>query len=274
MATIQGIIVDAEFLAKISGTAMQNLIGIGDGRGCVNCGGTGRIVHTKILSSEGEEPPITGNGQAAVLGKGGWYVGESETTPCPLCSGNKDELVNLLLRSSGVPMDHRAKQLGFIEARAGKETLHQTCNEIVESLPNPKGLYTFYGDHGTGKSTAAMILVVEACRSGVRAQYTTANEIAVMVKDTWSNPEKTERDVIEELMKNSLLVIDEVDRVKSFDETGISALIDSRYMVRGEAATILITNMNVAGRGGDSYLKSRMADGTIVRVTGGDMRDE
>lgn len=269
---INGIMVSKEFLTLANPAAKDRLIGIGDGIGCENCNGSHVVVYTETTSGPYPDPPIAGAGRAAIYGAGGWYVGESKTTPCPVCSGDKEELASLLIRSSNVPAEQRAKGLGYYR---NQDMLVQVCQGMIDMLPDIHGLFTFFGSHGTGKSTAAMVVVMAACRAGVKSFYTTAQEITLGIKDTWKDPERSDQDYLDMLNRNKLLIIDEVDRVGEYDRKAIWNLVDMRYRDRDSLATILITNMDIThAPKNHEYLISRMRDGVRVPVYGEDMRHE
>jgi DNA replication protein DnaC len=144
---------------------------------------------------------------------------------------------------------------------------------MIDMLPDIHGLFTFFGGHGTGKSTAAMIVTVAAARAGVRSLYTTAPALALGVKDTWKDQDKSDQEYLDMINKNKVLVIDEIDRVGTYDQQILWNLVDMRYMDRDSLATILVTNMDITRAPKNmEYLVSRMRDGVRVPVYGEDMR--
>lgn len=261
MAEFNGVVVDEKWTVLVDGGVQQNLIGTSRGEGCGNCGGSGVIVHTAIEAGPFKLPPATTGPRVAVYGHQGWFTGESKSAPCPVCAGQAQD--GILVRASNVPVSARTKRLEFYETGM----LKAACEKIIDS---PIGMFTFFGGHGTGKTTASMIVVTRLCQNGVRAVYKTAQEIAMDMKETWGNPDRSEQDIMDNLMRVKFLVIDEVDRVTSRDEPGILNLVDARYRERDRMGTLLITNLDITRR--ENYLTSRMADGVRVPVFGKDMR--
>lgn len=242
----------------------HNLIGISDAHGeCSNCHGTGFIVSTAILSGPHEHQPLSGRGRAAIWGRGGWYVGESKTTPCPICNGNKDELVRLLLDHCGVPVPDRHKTLEYHDPDSD---VVEVLGPIIARLPECKGFVTLFGRHATGKTTAAQIVVLHACRAGVNSMYTTAREVVRGIKDTWSKPDVSENDYIQTLTVPKLLVIDEIDTIGGNDIAHLRSVIDMRYRMIETTMTIMVTNEDLTRPAREEYIRTRMNAGVRVML--------
>lgn len=248
--------------------AQLNLLGVSDGVGdCPNCNGAGYLVATAIISGPHEHQPLTGRGRAAVLGKDGWYVGESKTSPCPICNGDKEELVRLLVDNCGVPIPDRTKSFDYYQSAEGAQDMVTCLTKVINDLPLCHGLITLFGPHGTGKTTACQIVVLNACRAGVNAMYITSAEIVRGIKDTWGKSDVSEEDFIGRLSIPRLMVIDEVDMVHGREAEYLRAVVDMRYRNMDRAMTILITNEDLSRPGGDEYMRSRMKAGPRIPVT-------
>ncbi len=90
----------------------------------------------------------------------------------------------------------------------------------------------FCGKPGTGKTHLACAIANAVARSGRRVLYTTVANLIRRVRSTWSNARyETEGEVLRDLQKLSLLIIDEVGL--SFGSDGevvqMAEIIDSRY---------------------------------------------
>lgn len=264
--TINNVHVGKDF--PLDHNASFNLLGLSDGVGdCPNCHGASYLVSTAIVSGPHDHQPLTGKGRAAVLGKDGWYVGESKTSPCPLCNGDKDELVRLLVDNCNVPILDRTKSFDYYGDAEGTQDMVMGLVRIINDLPECHGLVTLFGPHGTGKTTASQIVVLHACRAGVNAMYITASEIVRGIKDTWNKNDVSEEDYIERLAMPKLLVIDEVDRTHGREAEYVRAVVDMRYRNMDRAMTILITNEDLSRPGQDEYMRTRMKAGPRIPVT-------
>jgi len=235
---------------------------------CSNCGGAGVVVITSILSQKTTHRPMTGGGKVAIPDQdGGWYIGESHTVPCIMCNGDRGELVNMLLDSCGVPMGDRTKSFNYYDGMSGRELMVETLQEFMLSFPECRGMITLFGPHDMGKTTAAQIVVMNACRHGVHAVYKTSRQLVMEIKKTWGDRESSEIDYLNDsVLRPRLLVIDEIDRITGNDVQYIIDAINTRYD-HDDKATILITTSNLANAGGDGYVFARMKHGLRIPVT-------
>lgn len=106
----------------------------------------------------------------------------------------------------------------------------------------------FSGRPGTGKSHLACAIAKAVVASGHTALYATVREIVLMLRETWrSDSGRSEQDVIRELSRVGLLVIDEVGVGfgSEAEKTQFFDVIDGRY--REVMPTILLTNLDRKG---------------------------
>lgn len=165
----------------------------------------------------------------------------------------------------------------FIEGLAGKAIALDIAQDLLSELPDPNGLYIFYGSHGMGKSGLLCSIVANCFRAGISARYARAEEILRELRSTFSNDsDVSEYELFQKYGHYQVLAIDEVDRVSDtrWSRSALFSLLDMRYNLRNQLATLLAMNCNPEEMpAGFEYLQSRMMDGQRVEMSGRDLRN-
>ncbi|MHA2045368.1 MAG: DnaA ATPase domain-containing protein [Candidatus Thorarchaeota archaeon] len=239
--------------------------GIGD---CPNCGGGGVIIVTvtprfAVNSPAGNVTSIDGH----------WYRSENKSDPCPICKATPD--IQELFEDSGISYTESSWTLDYIEGMPGKENALTAARVILAMSPRPAGVYTFFGDYGTGKTGILKSMTAALVKSHIKCKYIRAADYLSELRATYNNNEDDEVTVSGKYIRYQFLAIDEVDRISNTDwaRSTLFALLDKRYEDRGRLATVLSTNQFPDSMGEDwKYLMSRMLDGLRVPVGGRSLR--
>lgn len=129
------------------------------------------------------------------------------------------------LERAGAPKRHRDKapdrstpwgaKLGYVAGLAGKGYIAGIT-----------------GLHGGGKTQMGVELMKDYLTAGKTAQFRTAREFVLILKDTFGKPDRSELSVLKAHMAPDLLVIDEIGKKGDSDwETGaFFELLNRRYM--------------------------------------------
>lgn len=101
----------------------------------------------------------------------------------------------------------------------------------------------FIGSHGTGKTHAAIMLGIQACRQGHRVRFTTATELVTELQEA-QNEHRLLR-MQKQLKSISLLIIDELGYL-TFSQKGASLLYQVFADRYEQSSTIVTTNLKFA----------------------------
>ena len=98
------------------------------------------------------------------------------------------------------------------------------------------------GQRGTGKTQLAVQIAKATAKYGNTVRYTTAMGFFIDIKETFDDGKKSERHVIEEHTRPSLLIIDEVQErgQTPWEDRLLTHLIDKRYSSQRD--TLIISN--------------------------------
>ena len=180
------------------------------------------------------------------------------------------------MRISGLDGIELEIRLDDFKSLEGKEKAREIAGAILAQSPFPKGMYTFYGDYGVGKTTLLKALVNGFRVAGVAAVYRRMSDILNEVKDTYSNDaKKAATKIIRDYQNFQVVAVDEVDRIYktewALDTT--FTVMDDRYSRQQKSITILATNASPDELEGDfPYLASRIREGIIIEIGGADVR--
>jgi DNA replication protein DnaC len=192
---------------------------------------------------------------------------EPKWTGCPECKAEEEkvrnekrlaheqreaqEKIERRLRKAGIPERFRDRTLdNFIADTEKKKAALLVARDYLENFDeNYKTGSTviFSGKAGTGKSHLA-IAIAQAVMPRYTALYLNAMDAIRMIRDTWrKDSEQSETDVLEQLGRIDLLVIDEVGVQVGTDNEQMLMfdIINRRY--RDAMPMILLTNLNVQG---------------------------
>lgn len=169
-----------------------------------------------------------------------------------------------LVSEAGLPLRHartKPSQLkGFTEALRG-----------VEERLGSSFLLILCGARGRGKTQLACEAIKATCRMGRSARYTTLFRVISCLKATFEDRYRSEADVIDEMVKPRLLVIDEVGKTTQSDYTQstLFEILDRRYAALKD--TIIISNHSEAELNdqiGASILRRADETGGVIDVSG------
>lgn len=273
MKTISGVSV-GNYTYSMARTALTEgrrvFVAVPEGDGeCANCGGGGIIVLT--TTSQYPTKSLVGN---ITCIDDQWFGGVENTSyPCPICMETPD--MSVLFQDSGLSMDESYWELAYIEGMAGKENALTEARNLLSGTPRPTGLYTFFGDYGTGKTGILKSVTSAFIKAYVKARYVRANDFLTEVKASFTDDSISEESIIATYSRYQFLAIDEVDRISNTEWARATTftLLDQRYNARNFTATAMATNKFPDKMGGDwGYLMSRMLDGVRVPVGGETLR--
>jgi len=142
-------------------------------------------------------------------------------------------------------------------------------------VERPAGLYTFWGDFGSGKTMALQIVVNELRELRmVEGYYAPFSVILDHLRGLWSNGQNSSS-FWDRMLNIPVLALDEVtrfDNSKLWAQERLFNLIDTRYRKKATHLTLFATNENpTVGLETDDpvgYLFSRMREGAMYLLEG------
>lgn len=139
------------------------------------------------------------------------------------------------IAASGVPLRH-------LNQTALENDLWHAKFDSVRARLGEGFIVSLIGPRGTGKTQMATALARLVCRAGRSARYATAMGIFLELQETFDGGKKSNRLVIDEYSKPSLLIIDEMHERgdTSWEDRVLTHLIDRRYGNLKD--TLLISN--------------------------------
>ena len=147
---------------------------------------------------------------------------------------------------------------------------------IKNALDKRSGIYTFYGDFGSGK-THALAVIVNECRDKlIESYYVPMASVLDHLRSLYGQKRDTS-EYWQRLLDVPVLALDEVTRFNptNWAEDKLFVLADLRYRRRTSHLTIFGTNDDPrkGAQPGESigHLVSRMREGVLVELRG-DMR--
>jgi DNA replication protein DnaC len=218
-----------------------------------------------------DRPQFAPKGKVYKVYKDKWYVGKSQSYPCPVCQG---DMRAFYLESNcglyGVDLNLRIEQF---RPMPGKEKARKAALRYMEE--GPQGFVTLWGEFGTGKSMLLKILVNQFRVQGHHSTYINTPDMLGRFKRAYSDTEVATEDLIDEYKNVRMLALDELDKVRwtAWDKETMQRLLDERYNRREGRLTIMAMNQKPEQMEQHlGYLKSRMEGGEIVHLAGADVR--
>jgi len=207
--------------------------------------------------------------------------------PCPMCAGQNK--ARWLSANCGLEPRERSITLAnyqteFIWPKSFPLDTQGALNRqradarktIVSALDKQTGIFTFWGDYGSGKSHALYVIVSECLQRNVEAFYSTTAGVLDHLRTLIATQRQAQHEADpdrfwQRLLNVPVLCIDEVDRFNATDwaTSQFFTLIDTRYRRRNSHLTAFATNKDPKiGDDEIGYLFSRMRESTMIRLQG------
>lgn len=172
--------------------------------------------------------------------------------------------VSGIIDRAGLPRRHR-------QTRSETGGLWGDALEKCKAKLMTGTLIIICGSRGRGKTQLAASLVKTLAQDGRSSRYLTLHDLSLRLKATFDSRYENERDVIEELRKPRLLIVDEVGKVPASDwlHGAFFNLIDKRYGDMRD--TLLISNHDKRAVGdaiGDSIVRRANGTGGVLDASG------
>jgi DNA replication protein DnaC len=150
---------------------------------------------------------------------------------------------------------------------------------IQEAIRAQRGLYTFYGDFGSGKTLALQVVLNELRQAMVEGYYAPFAAIVDHLRNLFSARKDTSA-YWQRLLDIPVLALDEVSRFddgRAWIRDRLFVLADTRYRLKHSHLTLFATNANPKAAlppdDAIGYLFSRMREGQLCELRG-DLRSE
>lgn len=168
-----------------------------------------------------------------------------------------------ILEDADIPARYIRKGLGdFYPSCPDAQIVFEKAQKYVKSFrQNPGSCLILCGNVGTGKTHLACGIAKElAIDFDIRSRFLDFAELISMITETWGKKEVSEREVLKNLTRPELLIVDElgVNFGAKHEQLLFSRLINKRY--NAEKSTILISNLDI-----DKELKPFLGDRNVDR---------
>lgn len=136
------------------------------------------------------------------------------------------------------------------------------CNYVKDFLniqDTGKGLYLYSKTKGSGKTRMAVSLANDIINKYmISAKFTTAIRILEEIKNTWSSNEFSEKQLVNDITRIPVLVIDDigVEKSTSWVDEKFYSILDSRLI--NKKITIFTSNVRIEDLTLDERIKSRI----------------
>ncbi|EMV7409429.1 TPA: DNA replication protein DnaC [Enterobacter soli] len=168
------------------------------------------------------------------------------------------------IRAAALARENRAMKMQRTFNRSGIRPLHQNCSfdnyivecdgqlnalnkarQYVENFEGNIASFIFTGKPGTGKNHLAAAICNELLIQGKSVLIITVADIMTAMKDTFTNKETSEEQLLTDLSNVDLLVIDEigVQTESKYEKVIINQLVDRRSS--SKRPTGMLTNYNI-----------------------------
>lgn len=159
--------------------------------------------------------------------------------------------------------------------RPEDEEWNSRFRRIKSRLKNDHSMIAMTGNKGAGKTQLAAEIIKDLWPN--TATYTTAMALFLRIKDTFKKANETENDIVRELSRTPLLVIDELQgrSENPWEDRLLTEIMDKRYA--NERPTILISNLTpekLQESLGDSIADRMRQGGGIFEITGASHRSK
>ncbi|MHA1017511.1 DNA replication protein DnaC [Enterobacter mori] len=168
------------------------------------------------------------------------------------------------IRAAALARENRAMKMQRTFNRSGIRPLHQNCSfenyivecdgqlnalnkarQYVENFDGNIASFIFTGKPGTGKNHLAAAICNALLIQGKSVLIITVADIMTAMKDTFTNKETSEEQLLNDLSNVDLLVIDEigVQTESKYEKVIINQLVDRRSS--SKRPTGMLTNFNI-----------------------------
>lgn len=198
---------------------------------------------------------------------------EAECQLCAMEHHRAEGVLRRYLEEAGAPKRFQGARLA--DYRLDHEGHERALAAVQDVLAGRSLMALLGGRHGTGKT----LLGVAAAHEWVdgmlaygdgrgAAVYVTARALVDGIKESWTDQETSESQVVRRYTEAGLLILDEIGdgRGKPEEVYQLSHVINARY--EHQRPTILITNYALAGLGQSRVLDDR----ALSRLRGSDVR--
>jgi putative DNA replication protein len=144
-----------------------------------------------------------------------------------------------------------------------KVMLEKYCKNFEMALKNGIGLY-FYGVRGTGKTFYSLCIYNELCKN-YRVYRTSLMNIYKRIKKTWKMQDQDEEDVLNDLLKADLIILDDLGKEYLSQEWGKEKLFDIFNMLY-EKEKCLIISTTLDPEQMSEYLSINGSDDVLDRL--------
>ncbi|AUO67501.1 TPA: DNA replication protein DnaC [Citrobacter amalonaticus] len=187
------------------------------------------------------------------------------------------------IRSAAIERENRAMKMQRTFNRSGIRPLHQNCSfenykvecqgqldalnqarQYVEEFDGNIASFIFSGKPGTGKNHLAAAICNELLLRGKSVLIITVADIMSAMKETFSNRQTSEEQLLNDLSNVDLLVIDEigVQTESRYEKVIINQIVDRRSS--SKRPTGMLTNSNM------EEMTKLLGDRVMDRMTLGD----
>lgn len=229
-------------------------------------------------------PVCKGVGVVARPPKNGdsWYpLGTHASTvisACPICA--RDGRLGWLAKHSGLKPAERQNTLdSFMEIQSGNYehvTQRRKARALIERAIHDKaGLFTFWGDFGSGKTLSLQIIINELRQADMREGYYAPFAVVIDHLRQLFATNQDSSTYWDRLLSVPVLALDEVSRFddgRAWIRDRLFVLADTRYRMRHSHLTIFATNANpnaaLPTTDAVGYLFSRMREGELCELRG------
>lgn len=203
-----------------------------------------------------------------------------QLVPCPTCS----EPARRKWLMSNCGLEGGMLHVGLNDWAAGQWADGRRIKQRIDArraietaVAQRHGLYTFFGDFGSGKTHALAVVCNELRGTLTETFYAPMPSILAHLRTLYGTKQDSST-FWERLLDIPVLALDEVTRINTTDwaREMLFVLVDTRYRRRASHLTLFATNddprQSLPTSETFGYLFSRMRQGTVIELRG-DMRE-
>lgn len=195
---------------------------------------------------------------------------------CPTCGADTQRA--WIRRHCGLEPSERQPMLHYWRTNVGDETMSAqrkgAKQAMIDAIKGRAGIYTFWGDFGSGKTLALQIVLNQLREHHIVDGYYAPMELILAHLRALISQRQQSSEFWQRLLDVPVLAIDEVTRINATDWalSQLFALVDTRYRRRHSHLTLFATNDDPrqarSPEESIGYLFSRMREGVLVELRG------